>query len=182
MKIFITGMPGSGKSTVLMKIVERLKIEGFNVGGIITPELRVRGRRTGFKVVDLLSGREGILASVNQLTGPQVSKYRVNLNDINEVGVNAIKNALKFADLIIIDELGPMEFHSRQFLDVVKDALKSKKPLLASIHFRLRHPLLEEIRAMKDVKIFTVVREEIETLTKQVLTVFLALARYPLSS
>ena len=113
------------------------------------------------------------MASVDQPRGPRVSKYRVNVNDIKEVAVEAIRNALMKADLVIIDELGPMEFHSREFQDVVKDALNSKKPLLATIHFRLRHPVLEQIRAMKDAKLFTLRRGEVNFLTEKLLQIIL---------
>jgi len=38
MKVFLTGRLGSGKSTVLMRVIDRLKAEGRRVGGITTPE------------------------------------------------------------------------------------------------------------------------------------------------
>ena len=173
MKIFLTGKPGSGKTTILMKIIERLKIEGLKIGGIMTPDIRTKGRRIAFKIVDLSSGKEGILASVDQPTGPKISKYKVNLDSIDKIAVNAIKNALTKADVVVIDELGPMEFCSKKFQDVVKDVLYSKKPLLATIHFRLKHPLLEQIRARKDAKLFTLRRGEVEFLTEKLLQIIL---------
>lgn len=173
MKIFLTGKPGSGKTTILMNIIERLKIEGLKIGGIMTPDIRTKGRRTAFKIVDLYSGKEGILASIDQPTGPKISKYKVNLDSIDKIAVNAIKNALIKADIVVIDELGPMEFCSKKFQDVVKDVLYSKKPLLATIHFRLKHPLLEQIRARKDAKLFTLRRGEVEFLTEKLLQIIL---------
>ncbi len=41
MKLLVTGGPGSGKSTVFMKIVEKLRNKGLRIGGIVTPEIRV---------------------------------------------------------------------------------------------------------------------------------------------
>ena len=55
MKIFLTGRPGSGKSTVLMKVMERLEAKGLKIGGITTPEVRAKGRRVAFRVVALSS-------------------------------------------------------------------------------------------------------------------------------
>ncbi len=37
-----------------------------------------------------------------------VGYYAVNLADLDNIGTNALINALKF-DLIVIDEVGPME-------------------------------------------------------------------------
>ena len=134
MKIFLTGRPGSGKSTVLMELIEQLKAEGLKVGGIITPEVRARCYRTAFKVVDLSSGEEGILASVDQPTGPMVGKYRVNLQDFERVALPALDFALKECDIICIDELGKMEFFSAKFKQRVNEILKSEKPLIAAVH------------------------------------------------
>jgi len=134
MKIFLTGMPGSGKSTVLMKAIERLRAEGLRVGGIITPEVKTEGRRTAFKVVDLSSGEEGILASVDQPNGPSVGKYRVNITDFERVAIPALNSAIKECDIICIDEIGKMELFSAKFKQKVNEILKSEKPLIAAVH------------------------------------------------
>jgi len=134
MKIFLTGMPGSGKSTVLMKVIERLRAEGLRVGGIITPEVRKEGRRTAFKVVDLSSGEEGTLASIEQPIGPRVGKYRVNIPDFERVALPALDFALKECDVVCIDELGRMEFFSSRFKEKISEILRSEKSILATVH------------------------------------------------
>ena len=156
-----------------MSPVLTLGNKGLRIGGIVTPEVRVKGRRTGFKIIDLSSGKEGILASVNQTKGPRISKYRINLSDVDKVGVTAIKKALVKTDLVAIDELGPMEFRSKEFIEVVKDTVASGKPLLATIHSRMRHPLLEKMKTMKDAKIFTVTLDKIGTLTEELTEIIL---------
>jgi len=135
MKIFVTGMPGVGKTTLVLKIAEDFKKRGFKIGGMITQEVRERGRRVGFKVKALDTNEEGILAWVGE-GYPRVGKYAVNLEDLNRVGVSAIRRALQNADVIIIDEIGAMEFKSREFAKAVEEALKSEKPLLATLHRR----------------------------------------------
>jgi nucleoside-triphosphatase len=134
MKIFLTGMPGSGKSTVLMKVIEKLRAEGLSIGGIITPEVRTEGRRTAFKVVDLSSGEEGILASVDQPVGPTVGRYRVNIQDFERVAISALNSAIKQCQIICIDEIGAMELFSAKFKQKVNEILRSGKPLIAVVH------------------------------------------------
>ncbi|MFZ8805383.1 MAG: nucleoside-triphosphatase, partial [Candidatus Calescibacterium sp.] len=46
--LIITGRPGSGKSTLIQKIVSRLKIMGISLSGVITPEIRRGKERIGF--------------------------------------------------------------------------------------------------------------------------------------
>ena len=134
MKIFLTGRPGSGKSTVLKKVIEQLKAQGLKIGGITTPEVRAKGRRIAFKVVDLFSGEEGTLASIDQPLGPRVGKYRVNVPDFERVALPALDFALKECDIICVDELGKMEFFSAKFKQRVNEILKSEKPVIAAVH------------------------------------------------
>ncbi|HEY6282826.1 MAG TPA: nucleoside-triphosphatase, partial [Nitrososphaerales archaeon] len=59
----VTGTPGVGKSTLVSKVIMRLKSAGVIVGGCTTYELRSKGSRVGFEVLDLTTGRRGELAS-----------------------------------------------------------------------------------------------------------------------
>lgn len=154
--IFLTGPPGIGKTTVLLKAVEKLRSMGFKVGGMMSREVRERGVRVGFKIVDLSTGREGWLAHVRQPVGPKISKYRVNLSDLESVGVKSVREAVLNADLIVIDEVGPMELFSKPFRDAVKAALESGKPVLGTIHYRARDPLVTMIKSREDVEVLKV--------------------------
>jgi len=157
--IFITGRPGIGKTSVLLRAVDALKIRGFRVGGMVSREVRKGGVRVGFEIVDFETGRRGWLAHVNQPTGSQVSKYRVNLNDLNVIGASSIINAVENADIVVVDEIGPMELFSHAFKEAVSQAIKSGKPVLGTIHQRARDPLITAIRAREDAEILEVTYE-----------------------
>ena len=137
MKIFLTGLPGSGKSTVLMKVIEKLRKKGLKIGGVITPEMRVRGKRIGFKVIDVYSGEEGILASVERKTGPRVGKYRVDIEDFERVALKALDFAMKECDVIAIDEIGKMELFSKTFKEKIDELLTQDKPTICVLHRNL---------------------------------------------
>ena len=112
-KIFITGKPGCGKSTLINKIINNIKNK-YNIAGIITPETRKNNQRVGFKIIDLASGQEEVLASVDLKGKPRVSKYGVNIGGINRI-VNKFLESFEKADYVFIDELGPMELFSKDF-------------------------------------------------------------------
>ncbi len=152
-KILITGLPGCGKTTLCTRAIDSVG-DAYNVGGIISTEIRESGSRKGFKIIDISTKEEGILAHVNQKTGPRIGKYRVNLNDLDEVGVNAIGNAIEKCDVVVIDEIGPMELCSSRFIEVINAAFDSDKCILATIHFRSRHPVVEGIKNREDVAIY----------------------------
>lgn len=153
--VLITGKPGVGKSTLVSRLIERAKALGMKVGGLSTPEIRVGGKRLGFKLVDIATGEEGILARVD-IRGPMVSKYGVNLEDLNRVGAGAIKRAVNESDLIIIDEIGKMELFSVEFKQAVIESLNSKKPVVATVGKFLRDPFVKGILSRKDVLLFEI--------------------------
>jgi len=134
MKIFLTGKPGCGKSFVVEKVVERLKQKGIKVGGFITPEIREKGKRVGFCVKDIYSNEVGILASKDIKIGPKFGSYGINLEDFERVALKAIDFALKECEVIVIDEIGKMEFLSKNFREKLGEILLSEKPLVAVLH------------------------------------------------
>jgi nucleoside-triphosphatase len=143
MKIAITGAPGVGKTTLCRKLIELVELKA---GGILTQDIREGRVRVGFAITDISTGRRGVLSHISLREGPRVGKYVVNLKDIKRIAIPAIERALKEADLVVIDEIAPMELKSLEFIKAVEQTLESEKHLLFSIHRRANHPLLSRIR------------------------------------
>jgi nucleoside-triphosphatase len=142
----VTGSPGVGKSTVVSKVVMKVKSAGVIVGGCTTAEKRAGGARTGFEIRDLSSGRTGELASAASKVGPRVGRYRVNLTDLARIGGEALESASSSSEMIVVDEVGPMELVSPEFRKGVHLCIDSEKPMLAVVHERLEDDLLVELR------------------------------------
>ena len=142
----LTGQPGVGKSTIVSRVVLRLKSAGVIVGGCSTTERKVKGARVGFEVLNLTDGTRGELASIASSLGPRVGRYRVNLADLAAVGAAGLSKAAASSEVIVIDEVGPMELVSPEFRKGVRACLDSGKPILAVVHERLEDDLLAELR------------------------------------
>jgi len=157
-RVGITGKPKIGKSTIIKEVIRRLKVEGIAVGGMLTSDIHERGRRVGFLIEDITSGVNGILAHVHQ-RGPKVGKYGVNLIDLDSIGANSIKDAVTSPDIavIFVDEIGPMELKSMRFIAAVKEAMKSDKHLIVSVHQRSEHELVRWLK--HDFRIIGVTEE-----------------------
>jgi nucleoside-triphosphatase len=155
-RVFLTGDPGCGKTIVIRRTADILTARGRKPGGIISGEIRHGGVRIGFSLEDLMTHETGILAHIDQKEGPQVGKYRVNLSDIQRIGVTAIRRAITEADVVIVDELGPMELHSKPFILAVEMALASPKHLVGTIHRRASHYLIAAIKSNRAYRIIEV--------------------------
>jgi len=167
--ILLTGRPGVGKTSVLLRATEELKSRGLKVGGMISREVREGGFRVGFEILDLATGRKGWLAHVEQPSGPRIGKYRVNLDDLNRVGAASIREAVRNADIVVVDEIGPMELCSPAFKRAVAEALKSSKPMLGTIHRRARDKLIEEAKSRGDAEILEVTLDNRSRLHKLII-------------
>jgi nucleoside-triphosphatase len=166
--LLLTGNPGVGKTTVLTKAVSALKEKGYCVGGMVSREVREGGARVGFEILDLNSGRRGWLAHVNQQTGPQVGKYRVNTEDLDLIGAKAVTHAVEKCDVVAIDEIGPMELFSEKFKEATRKALESRKPVLAVVHWKANDRLINEAKNREDQETFTVTHENRDKLPETI--------------
>ncbi|RLG83896.1 MAG: hypothetical protein DRO18_07510 [Thermoprotei archaeon] len=152
-KVFISGRPGVGKTTVFLRVIDELRRRGYSIGGIICPEIRVRGRRIGFDIIDIASNRKGKLARLCELVSnpyslPRVGRYCVIVNEAEDVGVRALSNALDGADVIGIDEVGPMELKVPKLKDLINRVLLSNKPLVAVVHRSLASAYASRYKAL----------------------------------
>ena len=165
--ILITGPPRIGKTTVLRKTAEDLSSRGYKIGGMTSQELKESGNRVGFKIENYISGKKGWLAHVHQPFGPRIGKYRVNLQDLDSIGVAAIMQALKDADIVLIDEIDPMELLSESFRNAVRKTVTSFKPLLGTIHFRTQNRLISQLRVGESSEIIEVTVSNRDQLPQQ---------------
>lgn len=166
--VLLTGRPGIGKTTVLRETVDLLKSRGWVVGGMVSSEIRKSGRRIGFGISDLLSGESGILAHIYLKEGPRVGRYRVNLRDLEDIGVRAIQNALEEAEIICCDEIAPMELSSSLFREAIRKVVKSSKPFLGTIHSTVVASLIQELEIESSVEVFEVTKKNRDGLHQEI--------------
>jgi nucleoside-triphosphatase len=168
--VVVTGRPGVGKTTVFLHVTDSLRALGMGLGGFVSSEVRVRGDRVGFQIVDLNSNRKGWLAHVDQENGPKVGKYRVNTRDLVEIGVESIKTSIREGsiDVIAIDEIGPMELTSLEFVRAIRDAVNSEKTILVTVHYREKDRILSMFNLNGSGELFEVTPENRETIQKDI--------------
>ena len=142
--IILTGAPGVGKSTAVLRTARALKDRGLKVGGIVSREQRSNNIRIGFEFIDLMTNDTNVLASIAG-NGPKVGKYFINLAGCSFAAERLIV-AVKNSDVIICDEIGPMELKSREFTDSVKKLLEVCKKVIVVVHQKMHHPLIEQFK------------------------------------
>ena len=156
--IFLTGLPGTGKTTAIRRAIDRLAIPAK---GFFTEEMRERGRRTGF-MIETLDGNRGYLVHVD-ITGPhRVSKYGVSLENIDSIAVPSIEVTTD-EDIIVIDEIGKMECFSEKFRGAVTRALDSPAVVIGTIA-RMGVGLISSVKSRPDVEIIEITRSNRDTI------------------
>lgn len=162
--ILLTGRPGVGKTTLIRKVIDLLN---KRAGGFYTEEIREGGQRKGFKI-RTLDGEEGILASKGLKSPYRVSKYGVNLQDLEKIAVESILKALSKKEVIIIDEIGKMELYSEKFKEAVAKALNSPKKLIATIT-QYSCDFTDDIKNRKDVELIKIVPSNLDILAEEII-------------
>lgn len=149
--ILITGSPGSGKTTLFNDIIKSVKLnKSCNMGGFITREIRNKGTRVGFNIENY-EDKKGILAHIDNKEGPRVGKYRVNLSNLENIGIKTLKDCLNSpkVNLVAIDEIGKMEMFHPDFPVLMDKIINSPKILLATVAYRNKE-LLHKLKNRND--------------------------------
>jgi nucleoside-triphosphatase len=164
----ITGLPGSGKTTLFRRLVEKLR--HLNPVGFYTAEIRKHGRRRGFRL-NSLDGRTGILAHVDFRTGHRVGKYGVDVAGF-EGFIEPLPDLIPENGLVMVDEIGKMECLSEGFTKIISDILNSETPLIATIAQK-GGGLIANLKKRSDAQLYTLTRENHEFLIKQICSICL---------
>jgi nucleoside-triphosphatase len=142
--ILWTGPKHSGKTTSATRLIEMALTEGFIVAGILEPSLYDDGKLLGFDVLDLHSQRRTPLARRNK------DKSSIGFFNFITDGLkfgNAVLSSdkIKSADLIIIDEFGPLEIKGQGWRRNIDSLLSSSNAILLII---IRKELKETFRKL----------------------------------
>jgi len=149
----LTGRPGTGKTSIIKQAIVGMKSKA---GGFYTEEIRSQGVRKGFRLVTL-DGRSAILAHIDIHSQYNVSKYGVDIESLDGVGVSALHHAAEECDLVVIDEIGKMELFSTNFREAVLHIIDSEKKVLGTIMLS-PHPWADAIKRQPQVNLISVTR------------------------
>ena len=147
----LTGMPNMGKSTVikhLITILGRSRCGGFYTNEILNQDRK----RIGFRTITL-TGKEFLLAHVDIESEYQIEEFKVNLKDVEDIGIEEILNT--DSRFVIVDEIGVMQLYSEKFKDMVRYLNESDKTVIATISYK-DIPFINELKNDPRNTVFTI--------------------------
>jgi nucleoside-triphosphatase len=148
--LLLTGAPGSGKTTVVRRVVEELRKTKRRIAGFLTTEIREGRERVGFRI-ETFTGRSEIFAHVSIRSPHRVSRYGVDVAALDE----SVDDALAFApaaDVYLIDEIGKMECFSARFVAATRRLLDEGRLVVATVALR-GGGFIEEVKRRPDVEL-----------------------------
>ena len=169
-KIGVTGLPRSGKSAVMTKVVSMLADERLDemrargddvaaaklLGGMRCEPVSENGERVGFKCINFQTGEEAIMAHKSIDSRTRVLGYGIDPDALERIAVPAIQEAMDDYEVLVIDEIGKFSVECEPFVEIVRKAMEVDKPTLLTLHKKSRHPLLQDIRRRDDARILEV--------------------------
>ncbi len=154
-KILLIGLPGCGKTTALMEILDSLDCK--KAAGFYTQEIRQGDKRRGFSWTRL-NGTSGILAHVDIKGRFKIGKYGVDVAGFEESVVPVLDIEQNDAELFVIDEIGKMECLSGKFVAAVRRLFSSDRLVLATVAQK-GSGLISQVKQMPGSRLFNLTRQ-----------------------
>lgn len=123
----ISGERGVGKTTFCQNMVKRAILKKWNVAGILSLAVIVQGEKIAINANDLRNNKQCRLAQrmPSGLAGSIHTDTWHFDEDVLEWGNEVFRTALP-CDLLVVDELGPLELERKQGWMAALDAIHSK--------------------------------------------------------
>ena len=112
--ILLSGPRGAGKTTVLQKLLVKIKTDGTDVAGILSLPVEEAGEKIAIDGIDLRNGRTRRLAIRNSGASGQWITRQWQFDAEAMQWADRVLEVSTPCDLLIIDELGVLEFERDQ--------------------------------------------------------------------
>lgn len=126
--VILTGLSGSGKTQTCLALQELAVQLGWQTAGLVSPGVYEGSRRTAIALRDIASGEERLLAALKMPaeeaeTGLVVTGRWV-FNAETLAWGNRILHDIDTCQLLLVDELGPLEWERQQGLTAAFAAIE----------------------------------------------------------
>lgn len=166
----LTGPVHSGKSTFLDDVVFELREGGWNVGGFLSESIWEAAECTGYDLVDLIEDKTyPYIRRKGEETWQRTGSFFFIPEGLKKA--QAIIRRDRQTDLLVVDEIGPLELAGKGLWPALKDILfPPPTNLLLVVRDSLRDAWLQRL-ASPNVDVFGFTRKDVfdrlmETLTR----------------
>ncbi len=111
--LLVTGRRQEGKTSSVLLAVHKLRQKGLCLGGILALGEDHHGQREGFRVVDLQTGKRAWLCRRTTFQKAWVGRYQFYPEGLALAYKALAPDYLQGVDLIIVDEVGPLELQGQ---------------------------------------------------------------------
>lgn len=145
----LTGESGAGKTTWCTRLIEAARNQGMRCSGVISPPVFHLGEKTGIRLVNVSTGESRLLGRLRGEIDPHAPTRKWAFDEAVLAWGNKILSKDDACDLLLVDELGPLEFQHASGLQAGFLALERKNYRLGVAV--VRPGLLAAARARWDV-------------------------------
>jgi nucleoside-triphosphatase THEP1 len=136
--VVLSGESGCGKTSLCTQVAGLARVAGLDVAGLLTPPRLANGRKVGMDVQDVRTGRRRPLAVARSGSdpgaGPGTEGWRFDPEGL-AWGAGLLGRATP-CDVLVIDELGPLELLRGQGWGIGLDVLRAGGYRLALVVIR----------------------------------------------
>ncbi len=165
----ITGTIEEGKTTLLNKIADELRLNNISIDGFTSPRVFEDKKTIGYNIRPLNTGREIAFLRIGELHAPdmQVGRFIIQSEGL-EKGTRILKNC-PTAEVVIIDEVGRLEIEGRGWNYGIKKILHENSVVIMGV----RDKFVDDITTYYNLRNYNVVKlpvsaEEFRNIIKRI--------------